>query len=68
VDADAVLDDVRDYVVEHLGDRNAVLTVDDTGSLKRGIRSAGVRRRYSGTEGRKQPKARWALSVARRSV
>nr|WP_244809770.1 transposase [Streptomyces sp. So13.3] len=34
-DADEVLDDVRDYVVEHLGDPEAVLIVDDTGFLKR---------------------------------
>ena len=35
-DADEVLDDVRDYVVEHLGDPDAVLIVDDTGFLKKG--------------------------------
>src|SRR6476619_5119453 len=51
-DADEVLGDVRDYVVEHLGDREAVLIVDDTGFLKKGIRSAGVQRQYSGTAGR----------------
>jgi hypothetical protein len=51
-DADEVLDDVRDYVVEHLGDPDAVLIVDDTGFLKKGIRSAGVQRQYSGTAGR----------------
>jgi SRSO17 transposase len=51
-DADEVLDDVRDYVVEHLGDRDAVLIVDDTGFLKKGVRSAGVQRQYSGTAGR----------------
>ncbi|WP_223778822.1 IS701 family transposase [Streptomyces sp. 135] len=51
-DADEVLDDVRDYVVEHLGDRDAVLIIDDTGFLKKGIRSAGVQRQYSGTAGR----------------
>jgi SRSO17 transposase len=51
-DADEILDDVRDYVVEHLGDREAVLIVDDTGFLKKGIRSAGVQRQYSGTAGR----------------
>lgn len=50
-DADEVLDDVRDYVVEHLGDSEAVLIVDDTGFLKKGIRSAGVQRQYSGTAG-----------------
>ncbi|MER5466505.1 transposase [Streptomyces sp. NPDC002668] len=51
-DADEVLDDLRDYVVEHLGDPGAVLIVDDTGFLKQGIRSAGVQRQYSGTAGR----------------
>lgn len=50
-DADEVLGDVRDYVVEHLGDRDAVLIVDDTGFLKKGLRSAGVQRQYSGTAG-----------------
>ncbi|MGW0504067.1 IS701 family transposase [Micromonospora sp. NPDC003241] len=51
-DVDAVRDDVRDYVVEHLGDPAGVLIVDDTGFLKKGIRSAGVQRQYSGTAGR----------------
>jgi SRSO17 transposase len=51
-DADAVRDDVRDYVVEHLGDRAGVLVVDETGFLKKGSRSAGVARQYSGTAGR----------------
>lgn len=50
-DADEVLDDVREYVVEHLGDPDAVLIVDDTGFLKK-VRSAGVQRQYSGTAGR----------------
>src|SRR5919109_4856164 len=51
-DADEVLDDVREYVVEHLGDPGAVLIADDTGFLKKGTRSAGVQRQYSGTAGR----------------
>lgn len=51
-DADAVRDDLRDYVVSHLGDRGAVLVVDDTGFLKKGLKSAGVQRQYSGTAGR----------------
>ena len=51
-DADRVRDDLRDYVVEHLGDPGAVLVVDETGFLKKGSRSAGVARQYSGTAGR----------------
>ena len=51
-DADAVRDDVRDYVLEHLGDRSGVLVVDETGFLKKGTKSAGVARQYSGTAGR----------------
>jgi SRSO17 transposase len=51
-DADAVRDDLRDYVVEHLGDEHAVLVVDETGFLKKGTKSAGVGRQYSGTAGR----------------
>lgn len=55
-DADAVRDDVRDYVVEHLaprpGDPAGVLVVDETGFLKKGTKSAGVAWMYSGTAGR----------------
>jgi len=51
-DADAVRDDVREYVVEHLGDPAGVLVVDETGFLKKGTKSAGVARQYSGTAGR----------------
>nr|WP_198141555.1 IS701 family transposase [Micromonospora sp. ATCC 39149]QLK01739.1 IS701 family transposase [Micromonospora carbonacea]QLK01740.1 IS701 family transposase [Micromonospora carbonacea] len=51
-DVDAVRDDVRDYVVEHLGDPAGVLIVDDTGFLEKGTRSAGVQRQYFGTAGR----------------
>jgi SRSO17 transposase len=51
-DADGVRDDVRAYAVEHLGDRDGVLVVDETGFLKKGTRSAGVQRQYSGTAGR----------------
>ncbi|MFH7598021.1 IS701 family transposase [Streptomyces racemochromogenes] len=51
-DADEVLNDVREYVVENLGDPDAVLIVDDTGFLKKGDRSAGVQRQYSGAAGR----------------
>ena len=51
-DADEVRDDLRDYVIEHLGDENAVLVVDETGFLKKGTKSVGVKRQYSGTAGR----------------
>jgi SRSO17 transposase len=51
-DIEAVRDDVRDYVIEHLGRRDGVLVVDDTGFLKKGTRSAGVQRQYCGTAGR----------------
>lgn len=52
-DADALRDDVRDAVVEHIGDPvRGVLILDETGFLKKGVRSAGVGRQYSGTAGR----------------
>jgi SRSO17 transposase len=51
-DEDAVRDDVRAYVVEHLGDPGAVLVVDETGDLNKGIQSVGVQRQYTGTAGR----------------
>ncbi len=49
--ADEVRDDLRNYVVRHLGDEEAVLVLDETGFLKKGIKSAGVQRQYSGTAG-----------------
>jgi SRSO17 transposase len=51
-DADAVRDDLRSYVVEHLGTPDGVLVVDETGFLKKGTKSVGVKRQYSGTAGR----------------
>lgn len=51
-DADEVRDDLRDYVIEHLGDPEAVLVVDETGFLKKGTNSVGVQRQYCGTAGR----------------
>jgi SRSO17 transposase len=51
-DADGVRDDLREYVVEHLGDPAAVLVLDETGFLKKGTHSAGVARQYTGTAGR----------------
>ncbi len=51
-DPDLVRDDLRQYVVEALGDPEAVLVLDETGFLKKGTKSAGVARRYMGTAGR----------------
>lgn len=51
-DADAVRDDLRAYVVEHLHDDQAVLVVDETGDVKKGTHTVGVQRQYTGTAGR----------------
>ena len=51
-DPDLVRDDLRAYVVEHLGDPGAVLVADETGFLKKGTTSVGVQRQYSGTAGK----------------
>src|SRR5438132_8264010 len=41
-DADALRDIVRDYVIEHLADDDAVLVIDETGFLKQLIHAAGL--------------------------
>jgi SRSO17 transposase len=51
-DVDGVRDDVRGYVTGQLGDPAGVLIADETGFIKKGTRSAGVQRQYSGTAGR----------------
>jgi SRSO17 transposase len=51
-DEAAARDLCRAYVVEALADQEAVLIVDETGFLKKGTKSAGVARQYSGTAGR----------------
>ncbi len=51
---EAVRDDLREYVVEHLGEDSGVLVVDETGFVKKGKKSAGVARQYSGTAGRRE--------------
>ncbi len=51
-DADGVRDDLRGYVVQHLGDEaSGVLVVDETGFLKKGDKSVGVAPQYTGTTG-----------------
>jgi SRSO17 transposase len=51
-DEDTARDVLRGYVTRHLGDPGAVLAVDETGFLKKGTKSAGVARQYTGTAGR----------------
>jgi SRSO17 transposase len=51
-DTDGLRDDLRTYTVEHLGDSAGVAVIDETGFLKKGGKSAGVKRQYSGTAGR----------------
>jgi SRSO17 transposase len=51
-DVDGVRDDLRGYVVEQLGASDGVWVVDETGFIKKGTRSAGVARQYTGTTGK----------------
>jgi SRSO17 transposase len=51
-DADLVRDDLRAYVLDKLVDPSGVVVADETGFLKKGTKSAGVQRQYSGTAGR----------------
>jgi SRSO17 transposase len=51
-DADAARDQLRDYVLEELRSPDAVLIADETGFLKKGLHSVGVKRQYTGTAGR----------------
>ena len=53
-DEEAVRDDLRAYVIEHLGEAGGILVVDETGFIKKGKKSAGVARQYSGTAGRRE--------------
>lgn len=53
-DEEAVRDELRAYVLEQLGAEQVVLVVDETGFLKKGKKSAGVARQYSGTAGRRE--------------
>ena len=53
-DEDAVRDELRAYVMEHLEEEQGVLVVDETGFVKKGRKSVGVARQYSGTAGRRE--------------
>src|ERR687885_2033370 len=51
-DADQLRDELHRYLVDYVADDDAVVVLDETGFLKKGRRSAGVARQYSGTAGR----------------
>ena len=51
-DADTVRNDLRDYVMEYLGEPEGVGVIDETGFIKKGEKSVGVQRQYSGTAGK----------------
>ena len=50
--ADNLRDELRVYVNSKIGEEDGVLVVDETGFLKQGKKSCGVKRQYSGTAGR----------------
>jgi SRSO17 transposase len=51
-DADALLAVNREYAMEHLANPSGILVADPTGFAKKGTKSVGVQRQYSGTLGR----------------
>ena len=51
-DADAARDVLLKYSIEIFGDADGVGVVDETGFIKKGERSVGVKRQYSGTAGK----------------
>src|ERR687890_1331896 len=53
-DADAVRDDAREYILEHLAGEQSVLIIDETGFIKKGEKSVGVKRQYTGTVGKRE--------------
>ena len=53
-DEEAVRDELRTYVIEQVGEPDGILVVDETGFVKKGKKSAGVARQYSGTAGRRE--------------
>jgi SRSO17 transposase len=51
-DADALRDDLRGYVLEHLADPAAILVLDETAVVKKGTHSVGVAKQYAGVVGK----------------
>lgn len=64
-DADLVRDDVRAYVIEHLADPDAVLVLDETGFLKKGTKSVGVKRQSQWHRWAYRELPDWSLSLLR---
>ena len=50
--ADKIRDQLRGYVNEELGEADGIIVIDDTGFIKKGEKSCGVQRQYSGTAGK----------------
>jgi SRSO17 transposase len=63
-DADALRDDVREYVLDHLAGEESVLVVDETGFIKKGDKSVGVKRQYTGTVGKKRENCQVGVFLA----
>jgi SRSO17 transposase len=53
-DADAARDRLQQFVIEVFGDEQGIGVVDESGFLKKGDKSAGVQRQYSGTAGKRE--------------
>src|SRR5919197_2647823 len=50
-DADAVRDELIRFVAEQFGNADGIFVVDETGFVKKGTKSVGVQRQYTGTVG-----------------
>src|SRR5215813_6004343 len=53
-DADAARDRLQEFVIETFGDPEGIGVVDETGFLKKGKKSVGVARQYTGTAGKRE--------------
>jgi SRSO17 transposase len=51
-DEDGVRDELQRFVIERFGDKSGIGVIDETGFLKKGTKSVGVKRQYTGTAGK----------------
>jgi SRSO17 transposase len=51
-DEDGVRDALQCFVIERFGDKDGIGVIDETGFLKKGTKSVGVKRQYTGTAGK----------------